>query len=111
MVPSKNLAKFTSFEQRIHKKKVGRVGVGSHHSLLKFSLKSPCLWFGPQSHEILLNLGMKCWNVSNAQGSRKLQLSHMQGAVKIYVAAVEELKKMKRECQNRMKLTFSTKNW
>jgi hypothetical protein len=34
----------------------------------------------------------------------------MQGAVKTYVAAVEEeLKKMKTECQNRMKLTLAQK--
>jgi hypothetical protein len=51
---------------------------------LKVILSSPCLWacfhllrsiplfeWGPQSNEVLLNLGMKCWKSAfNAQGSR-----------------------------------------
>ncbi len=42
-----------------------------------------------QSNEILLNLGMKCWNSAfNAQGSRVLIVVVQVGAVEIYVAAV-----------------------
>jgi hypothetical protein len=52
---------------------------------LEFSLKSSCLHplfgplftlyplfeWGPQSKEVLLNMGTKCWNSAfNAQGSR-----------------------------------------
>jgi hypothetical protein len=76
----------------------------------KASLKSPpCLHpvFGPvftplsplfqwylQSKDILLNLKMKCWNSAfNAQGSRLIIVVVHVGAVKIYVAAVEALRK------------------
>jgi hypothetical protein len=63
-------------------------------------------WY-PQSNEILLNLGMKCWNSAlNAQGSRQLIIVVVQvGAVKIYVAAVEALRKRDREDETQ----FTTK--
>jgi len=64
---------------------------------IKFSIKSPCLhptfgspftpkplfqWY-PQSNEIILNLGMKCWNSAiNAQGSRIIIMAVKVGAVK-----------------------------
>jgi hypothetical protein len=42
------------------------------------------------SKEILLDVGMKCWNSAfNAQGSRVI----IVGAVKIYVAEVQALRK------------------
>jgi hypothetical protein len=42
-----------------------------------------------QSKEILLNLGMKCWNSAfNAQGSRVIIVVVQVGPVEIYVAAV-----------------------
>jgi hypothetical protein len=77
---------------------------------IELSLKSPwppCLWacFHPyplfqwysQSKESLLNLSMKCWNsVFNAQGSRLIIVLVHVGAVKIYVAAVEALRKKER---------------
>jgi hypothetical protein len=48
-------------------------------------------WY-PQSKEILLNLGMKCWNSAfNAQGSNVIIVVVGVGAVKIYVAAVQAL--------------------
>jgi hypothetical protein len=54
-------------------------------------------WY-PQSKEILLNLGMKCWNTaSNAQGSRVILVVLQVGALKIYVAAVEALRKKERQ--------------
>jgi len=50
-------------------------------------------WY-PQSKEILLNLGMKCWNSAfNAQDFRVIVVVVRVGAVKIYVAAVEALMK------------------
>ncbi len=87
----------------------------------KASLKSPCLHpvFGPvftpyplfqwylQSKDILLNLKMKCWNSAfNAQGSRLIIVVVHVGAVKIYVAAVEVLRKKEK---NRMKLSLPSK--
>jgi hypothetical protein len=52
-----------------------------YKDIIEFSLKSsglhpvftpyPLFESGPQSKEVLLNLGMKCWNLAfNAQGSR-----------------------------------------
>jgi len=42
-------------------------------------------WY-PQSKEILLNLGMKCWNsIFNAQGSRVIIVVVQVGAVHIYM--------------------------
>ncbi len=53
-------------------------------------------WY-PQSKKLLLNLSMKCWNSAfNAQGSRVIIVVVQVGAVKIYVAAVEALRKKKR---------------
>ncbi len=66
---------------------------------LKVILSPPCLWasfhppyphfeWGPQSNEVLFNLGMKCWNSAfNAQGWRVIIVVVHVGAVKIYVAA------------------------
>jgi hypothetical protein len=43
---------------------------------------------------MLLNLGMKCWNLAfNAQGLRVVIVHVQVGAVEIYVAAMEALKK------------------
>jgi len=47
-----------------------------------------------RSKEILLNLSLKCQNSGfNAQGSRVIMVVVQVGAVKIYVAAVEALRK------------------
>jgi hypothetical protein len=67
---------------------------------IELSVKSPSvappylLCFRPLSplsnKDILLNLGMKCWNSAfNAQGSRVIIVVVQVGAVKIYVAAVQ----------------------
>jgi hypothetical protein len=51
---------------------------------------------GPSS-KVALNLRMKCWNSAfNAQGSRVIIVVVPVGAVKIYVAAVEALRKKER---------------
>jgi hypothetical protein len=48
-------------------------------------------WY-PQSKEVLLNLSMKCWNsIINAQSLRVIIA--VVGAVKIYVTAVQALRK------------------
>jgi hypothetical protein len=71
-------------------------------------LSSPCLWasfhaLSPpqwylQSKEILLNFSMKCWNLAfNAQGSRLIIVVVQLGAVKIYVATLEALRKKERQ--------------
>jgi hypothetical protein len=58
----------------------------------------PLLQWYPQSEEILLNLSMKCWNsVFNAQSLRVIIVVVQVGAVKIYVAAVEALRKKERQ--------------
>jgi hypothetical protein len=58
----------------------------------------------PQSNEILINLGMECWNSAfNAQGWRVITLVVQVGAVKIYVAAVEALGK--KETQDETQFT------
>ncbi len=86
---------------------------------IELSGKSPCLpVFGPaftpyhvvewylQSKEILLNLSMKCWNLAfNAQGSRVIIVVVQEGALKIYVAAMEALRKQERQ----MKLSWPPK--
>jgi hypothetical protein len=47
-----------------------------------------------KSNEILLNLTTKCRNSTfNAQGSRVIRVVVQAGAMKIYVAAVEALRK------------------
>jgi len=54
-------------------------------------------WY-PQSKEILLNLYMKCWNSAfNARGSRLIIVVVQLGVVKIYVAAVEALRRKERQ--------------
>jgi hypothetical protein len=79
-------------------------------------LSSPCLWasFQPlsppqwylQSKEILLNLSMKYWNSAfNAQGSKLIIVVVQLGAMKIYVAAVEALRKKERQDETQ----FATK--
>jgi len=56
--------------------------------------------------EILLNLSKKCWNSAfNAQGSRLIMLVVQVGAVKIYAAAVEALRKKERQYETQ----FTTK--
>jgi hypothetical protein len=79
-----------------------------YYTALELSIKSPSVSppissvFGPyplfqwylQSKEIWLNLGMKCWNSAfNAQGSRVIIVVGQVGAVRIYVAVVQALKK------------------
>jgi hypothetical protein len=82
----------------------------------KVTLSSPCLWasFHPyplfqrylQSKDILINLSMKCWySAFNAQGLRLIIVVVQLGAVKIYVAAVEALRKKKRQDETQ----FTTK--
>jgi hypothetical protein len=47
---------------------------------------------------MLLNLSLKFWNSAfNAQGSRRIILAVQVGAVRIYVAAVEALRKKERQ--------------
>ncbi len=66
----------------------------------------PLIQWYPQSKEILLNLGMKCWNSAfNAQGSRVIIIIVQVGAAKIYVAAVQELRKKETEDETQ----FTTK--
>ncbi len=52
----------------------------------------PLFEWGPQSKEVLLNLGMKCWNSAfNAQFDVIIIVVHV-GVVKIYVTPVEAMK-------------------
>ncbi len=61
-----------------------------------FTFYPPFQWY-PQSKEILLNLGMKCWSSAfNAQDLRVIVVVVQVGTIKIYVAAVEALEKGKR---------------
>ncbi len=58
-----------------------------------FTPTFPLFEWGPQSNEILLNMGMKCWNSAfNAQGSRLIIIVQHVGEAKIYVAAVQALR-------------------
>jgi hypothetical protein len=82
---------------------------------LELSVKSPYLhpifgpaftpyplfeWY-PQREKIWLNLNMKCWNSAfNAQGSRVIIVVVQVGTVKIYIAAVEALRKKERQDKN-----------
>ncbi len=77
-------------------------------------MSSPYLWgyFHPQTpllvvsttKEILLNMGLKCWNSTfNAQGSRLLIIIVHVKAVIIYVTIVEEF--MKKERHNEIQFT------
>ncbi len=62
-----------------------------------FSPKPRFQW-NPQNNKILLNLGIKCWNPAyNAQASRLIIVAVLVGAVKIYVAAGERLRKKERQ--------------
>jgi len=85
-------------------------GLGKSWCNVLGTLKSSCLHlvFGPlftpyplfewglQSKEVLLNLGMKCWNsAANAQFELTIVVVHV-GVVKIYVAPVEALRKKER---------------
>ncbi len=61
-----------------------------------------------QSKDILLYLSMKCRNSAfNAQGSRVIIVVVQVGAVKIYVAPVEALRKNERGDQTQ----FYHQNW
>jgi len=96
-----------------------------HINLIELSLKSPCLHavFGPaftlctlfqgysQCKENLLNLSMKCWNSAfNVQGSRLIIVVLPVRAVKIYVAAVEALKKDERQDETQFTTKIGGKN-
>jgi len=60
------------------------------------------------SKEILLNLDTKCWHSAfNKQGSSVIIVAGQVGAVKIYVAAVEALRKKRKDG---MKLNYH-QNW
>ncbi len=74
--------------------------------LLAFAPYPLFQWY-PQSNEILLNLGIKCWNSAfNPQGSRVTIVIVQVGALKIYVtAAVEALRKNERQDETQ----FTTK--
>jgi hypothetical protein len=77
--------------------------------ILELSIKSPCLHplFHPPIpslcgiHKVmkfLLNLSIKCWKSAfNAQGLRLSVVTVKVGVVKIYVAAVEALRKKERQ--------------
>jgi hypothetical protein len=57
-----------------------------------------------QSKEILLNLGMRCWNsIFNAQGLRIIIAVVQVGAANIYVTAVQALRK--KETQDETQFT------
>jgi hypothetical protein len=81
-----------------------KLGMIKKFVILKLSVKShslapinPLLQWYSQSKKILLNLSMKCWNSAfNAQSSRIIIVVVQIGAVKIYVAAVEALRKKER---------------
>ncbi len=89
-------------------------------SIVELSRKSPSLHpgFGPafnpfpllqwylQSNEIWLNLSMRCWNPAfNVQDSSGIIVVLLVGAMKIYVAAVEALRKKERQDETQ----FTTK--
>jgi len=85
---------------------------------IEFSVKSPCFWasfhpsilsfeWGPQCKEILLNLGMKCWNSAfNLQGPRLIIVVVQVGAMKIYV---EALRKKERGSKTRWNSVYHPK--
>jgi hypothetical protein len=97
-------------------------------NIIDLSVKSPCIhpvfgspcihpvfgppfllypifqWY-PQSNEILLNLSMKCWNW--AFNAHRLIIVSVQGrVVKIYVAAVEALRKKERQDETQFTTKF-----
>jgi len=54
---------------------------------------------------------MKCWNSAfNAQGSRVIILAEQEGAVKIYVAAVEALRNKERQDETQFTTKILWKN-
>jgi hypothetical protein len=60
----------------------------------------PLFQLYPRSNEIFLNFNLKCWNSAcNAQGSKVIIVIVQVGAPKIYVAAVEALRKKEREVE------------
>jgi hypothetical protein len=63
-----------------------------------------------QSKEILLNLGMRCWNsIFNAQGLRVIIVVVQVGAVNIYVTAVQALRKMETQDETQFTTKFGGK--
>jgi hypothetical protein len=69
-------------------------------SLGLLSPPNPSFWIC-KVRKYYLNVNMKCWNsvrisAFNAQGSRGIIVAVQVGAVKIYVAAVEALRKKER---------------
>jgi hypothetical protein len=67
-----------------------------HKVILSFTPYPLFQWY-PQSKEILLSLNMKCWNPAfNAQGSRIVLIVVQVGAMKIYVATLDTLRKGKK---------------
>jgi predicted oxidoreductase (fatty acid repression mutant protein) len=76
------------------------------------TLHTPPLKSGPQTKEILINLGMKHWNSAfNAQGSRVIIVVVQVGAVKIYVAVVEAGAQEKGKTGRNSGTRFCQQNW
>jgi len=91
---------------------------------LEISVKPPCLWasFHPltpllvisakegnfiKSQYEMLKLGTKCWiSAFNVRGSRGIIVGVQVGAVKIYVAAVEALRKIERQGETQETITW-----
>jgi len=78
---------------------------------LKLSVKSPTIsppifpWY-PQSKEILLNVGMKCWNSAfNAQGLRVIIV-----VVHIGLAEVQALRKKEPSDETQFTIEIGGKN-
>jgi hypothetical protein len=80
----------------------------------KVTLYSPCLWASfhllsphfqwyPQSHEILLNVSMKCW-ISAFNAQRLIII----GALKIYVEPVEALRQKERQDETQFTTKFDS---
>jgi hypothetical protein len=64
-----------------------------------------------QSKEILLNISMKCRvSAFNAQGSRLIIVLIQLGAVKIYVAAVEAIRKKERQYETQFTAKIGEKS-
>jgi hypothetical protein len=65
-------------------------------------IRYPLFQWYLQSKEILLNLSMTCWNSEfNAQGLRVIIVVVQIRALKVYVAAVEALRKKERQDETR----------
>jgi len=70
----------------------------------------PLFEWGLPSNEILLNLGMNCWNSAlNAQGSRVIIVVGQVAEVKIYVTGVEGL--MEEGVKTGWNSVYHQKNW